>query len=188
MKIKSFFILLVAFFCSVSVFAQYSFDKAKFSETLSNENSKCYAIKQDTLVVKQINNNELEINGHKYSATEQDIVISTCVFYNAKLKTYILLVDKTVDYSIGCDIILIKDNNIKVLGEISVAAYTKDRNGRMNYNSILPFISIVKISDRIIFSFETPLVVVHPGLSEETTMNGRDIYYTYSKSKLQMFK
>jgi hypothetical protein len=58
----------------------------------------------------------------------------------------------------------------------------------MNYNSILPFISIVKISDRIIFSFETPLVVVHPGLSEETTMNGRDIYYTYSKSKLQMFK
>ena len=63
-----------------------------------------------------------------------------------------------------------------------------DENGRMNYNSILPFVSIVKVSDRIIFSFETPLVVIYPGMSEEATLNGRDVYYTYSKSKLQLFK
>jgi hypothetical protein len=71
---------------------------------------------------------------------------------------------------------------------MSVAAYTKGEDGRMNYNSILPFVSIVKVSDRIIFSFETPLVVIYPGFSEEATLNGRDVYYTYSKSKLELFK
>lgn len=104
------------------------------------------------------------------------------------MKTFILLLDKKVDYSIGCDVVSIKNNNYQYLGELSVAAYTKDENGRMNYNSILPFVSIVKVSDRIIFSFETPLVVIYPGMSEEATLNGRDVYYTYSKSKLELFK
>lgn len=188
MKTKSILLTLIALFVSTSLYSQYSFEEVKHSETLSKENSKCYAIKKDTLLVTQINNSELEIHGKKYKATEQDVIISTRMFYCNKLKTYILLVDKTVDYSIGCDVLLIKDKKVQKLGELSLAAYTKDEQGRMNYNSILPFVSIVKISDRIIFSFETPLVVIYPGLSEEETISGRDIYYNYSNSKLQMFK
>ncbi len=188
MKTKSILILFIALICGYSVYSQYSFDEIKYSEVHSSETAKCYAMKKDTLVINHVSNNELAINGYTYAAPEQDVVISTRVFYNAKLKTYILLVDKTVDYSIGCDIILISNNKVQPIGEMAISAYTKGDDGRMNYNSILPFVSIVKVSDRIIFSFETPLVVIFPGLSEEATINGRDVYYTYSKSTLQMFK
>lgn len=179
---------LICILCSVNVFAQYNYDVVDFSQQLSNDREKIYVVQKDTLVLKQISNSQLEIFGNKYEASEEDVVVTPKVYYNSKLKTFILLLDKKVDYSIGCDVVSITKGNYQYLGELSVAAYTKEEDGRMNYNSILPFVSIVKVSDRIIFSFETPLVVIYPGMSEEATLKGRDVYYTYSKSKLQLFK
>ncbi len=179
---------LICIFCSINAFAQYSYEVVDLNQQLSSDTEKIYTIKKDTLRIKQINNSKLEICGNKYESSEQDVVLTPKVYYNSKLKTFILLLDKKVDYSIGCDVVSIKNNNYQYLGELFVAAYTKGDDGRMNYNSILPFVSIVKVSDRIIFSFETPLVVIYPGMSEEATLNGRDVYYTYSKSKLELFK
>ena len=180
--------LLICIFCSLNAFSQYSYDIVDFSQQLSTDTEKIYVVKKDTLKLTQISNSKLEISGNNYEASEEDVVITPKVYYNSKLKTFILLLDKKVDYSIGCDDVSIKNGSYQYLGELSVAAYTKGEDGRMNYNSISPFVSIVKVSDRIIFSFETPLVVIYPGMSEETTLNGRDVYYTYSKSKLQLFK
>lgn len=179
---------LICIFCSINAFAQYSYEVVDLNQQLSSDTEKIYVVKKDTLILKQISNSEVEIYGNKYEASEEDVVVTPKVYYNSKLKTFILLLDKKVDYSIGCDVVSIKNRNYQYIGEMSVAAYTKDENGRMNYNSILPFVSIVKVSDRIIFSFETPLVVIYPGMSEEATLNGRDVYYTYSKSKLELFK
>ncbi|MBR5253891.1 MAG: hypothetical protein IKV46_02475 [Bacteroidales bacterium] len=179
---------LICIFCSINAFSQYSYEIVEFNSQLSSDTEKVYAVKTDTLRIEQINSSILEICNTKYEASEEDVVVTPKVYYNSKLKNFILLLDKKVDYSIGCDVVSIKNNNYQYLGELSVAAYTKDENGRMNYNSILPFVSIVKVSDRMIFSFETPLVVIYPGMSEEATLNGRDVYYTYSKSKLELFK
>ena len=66
-----------------------------------------------------------------------------------------------------------------------IAAYTKGANGRMDYNNVLPYISIVKVSNRYIFSFETPLIVLYPGQEQEETVNGRDVYFNYEKEVLQ---
>lgn len=181
-------LIAIILFSSISLYAQYSFDLVECNAEISQDNVEYYIVKKDTLAVRKISNSELEIFGTKYKASEQDVKLSLKVYYNIKLKTFILLADKKVDYNLGCDVLMIKNKKSQHIGEMSVAAYTKDENGRMNYNSILPFVSIVKISDRIIFSFETPLVVIYPGLSEEATLNGRDVYYTYSNSKLQISK
>ena len=174
--------------CSLNAFSQYSYEVVDVVQQLSNDEVKVYVATKDTLVIQRVSNSELNICGHKYETTEEDVVVSPRVYYNSKLKTFILLLDKKVDYSIGCDVVSFNKGRYQYTGELSVAAYTKGEDGRMNYNSISPFVSIVKVSDRIIFSFETPLVVIYPGMSEETTLNGRDVYYTYSKSKLQLFK
>lgn len=188
MKIRVILIVFAVLFCSTSLFAQYSYNSVEPTESLTKGNTKYYVVKKDTLEVKYLNDSELEVYGKKYRASEQDVVLSTRVFYNFKLKTFILLVNKTVDYSLGCDVFSIEAKKIQYLGPMTIAAYTSDKDGRMNYNSILPYVSIVKVSNRTIFSFETPLVVVNPGMTDEETLKGNEVYFTLTNSKLEISK
>lgn len=55
----------------------------------------------------------------------------------------------------------------------------------MNYNSILPYISIVNTTEKTYFSFEVPLVVLNPGGQDERIIEGNKIHYTLSNKKLQ---
>ena len=127
-------------FCSLNAFSQYSYEVVDVVQQLSNDEVKVYVAAKDTLVIQRVSNSELNICGHKYETTEEDVVVSPRVYYNSKLKTFILLLDKKVDYSIGCDVVSVNKGRYQYIGELSVAAYTKGEDGRMNYNSISPFV------------------------------------------------
>lgn len=120
-----------------------------------------------------------------YNSIYQDAKLEFEVFSYPKSKVSFLLINNYYDFSLGADLYVIENGQFNFVGTLSVGAYNSIGGGNMNYNSILPYISIVNTTEKTYFSFEIPLVVLNPGGQDERIIEGNKIHYTLSKNKLQ---
>lgn len=87
----------------------------------------------------------------------------------------------------GCFVFACKEGtSAKLVGMLNVAEYGKNKEGYMDYNNIAMRTTIVKINQRWVFSFETPLIVLKPGGAEEEILKGNAIFYQYSREGWEM--
>ncbi len=80
------------------------------------------------------------------------------------------------DVSLGCEVWRVENSVKTPMNFFAIAAYTKDNSGRMNYNSILPYISICQAGKRTILSFECPLIVLYPERANEKICESKKLY------------
>ena len=163
------FTLLILLFSCLSLQAQYSYTRLEAAEVANSERSIYRLSSKDSICIS--------INGKGGKAR---------LFGNAKEKRAVVLLNRRAEVSLGCDMFIIDGKGGIFCGSIPVAAYTKTDKGRMDYNSILPYISIIKVSNRYVLSFETPLVVLYPFGDREEILNGRSIFYTYQNGALEL--
>lgn len=184
---KILFILFLL--CSTVLQAQYSYNRIAVNPEAKKQTYIHKISKKDSICITPgIANGmqKLTMGNYTYRAENRDEKLEYEIFDCPKEHKTFILVNKTNEMSLGCDVYLYEKNNIKHCGYMPIAAYTKDMTGRMNYNNVLPYISIVKVSNRYIFSFETPLIVLYPGQEQEEIVNGRDVYFNYEKKVLQL--
>lgn len=186
---KILFILFLL--CSTVLQAQYSYNRVEIAPEAKQKSFIHKTSKKDSICITPgvVNSMQvLKIGNYTYRSENRDERLAYEIFYNAKEQKTFILVNKTNEMSLGCEVFLYEKSTLKHCGFIPVAAYTKGANGRMDYNNALPYISIVKVSNRYIFSFETPLIVLYPGQEQEEIVNGRDVYFNYEKEVLQLNK
>lgn len=94
---------------------------------------------------------------------------------NNSIVSYIF-VEKRTDIPLGCDIYREENGNKIPMNSFPVIAYTKDKNDRMNYNSILPYISICQAGKRVILSFECQFIVMYPDRLNEQIIGTKNLY------------
>ncbi|MDD2530123.1 MAG: hypothetical protein PHN41_02725 [Bacteroidales bacterium] len=121
---------------------------------------------------------------YTYNSIYQDAKLDFEVFSCPKSKFSFLLINNYYDFSLGADLYIIENGEFSFIGTLSIGAYNSIEGERMNYNSILPYISIVHTTEKTYFSFETPLVVLNPGSQDERIIEGNKIHYTLSNNKL----
>ena len=120
-----------------------------------------------------------------YNSIFQDSQLDFDIFSNPKSNVSYLLINNYFDMTRGADLYVIEKNQFKYVGNLNVGAYTKVGGERMNYNSILPYLSIVYTTQKTYFSFEVPLVVLNPGQQDEQILEGNKIHYTLTGEKLE---
>lgn len=84
--------------------------------------------------------------------------------------------EKRSDISLGCELYKEENGQRINMDYFPVAAYTKDESGRMNYNSILPYISICQAGQRTVLSFECQFIVINPDRANETILETKNLY------------
>ena len=99
--------------------------------------------------------------------------------------TSFIFVENYGDMFLGCSLSKITNGKETPMNDFAVAAYTKDENGRMNYNSILPYISICQAGERIILSFECPLIVLHPDRTNEKIISTKNLYGKVTENSIE---
>jgi len=119
-----------------------------------------------------------------YNSIYSDATLDFAVFTCPKASLTYLFVHNYADMSRGCDIFLLKNNTYSFIGHLNVAAYTRNDNNKMDYNSILPYISMVNTTQKVYLSFEVPLVVINPGEGEERVLEGKTLHYTIENNNL----
>lgn len=92
------------------------------------------------------------------------------------------------DISLGCQVVKIHNNKKTAMQPFYAAAYTKDHTQRMNYNSIIPYISMIQSGERTIISFECGLVVINPDKDLEKIENSKNIYGIIENNKIEIKK
>lgn len=144
-------------------------DENKYSVTnieisISKEKISVYSIKDKTLI-NQIptSSNGKEVN-HKF-------------LYNKKLQQGFLFLEKHTDLSEGCDIYKVEKGDIKYLCEFPFAAYTSENGERMNYNNILPYLSVIHSDKRTLLFINTPIVVSYPNSPKEEILETKSFYH-----------
>jgi hypothetical protein len=120
-----------------------------------------------------------------YNSIYQEAELEFEIFSNSQAGFSFLLVNNYYDYSLGADLYIIENGRFVFVGTLSVGAYNKIGNQKMNYNSILPYISIVNTTEKTYFSFEVPLVVINPGQQNEQIVQGSSIHYTLTNRELK---
>ncbi|MBQ7985232.1 MAG: hypothetical protein IJ250_06315 [Bacteroidales bacterium] len=97
-----------------------------------------------------------------------------------------VFVEKRSDISLGCDLYK-TENAVKTpMSFFSVAAYTKDESGRMNYNSILPYISIIQAGQRTVLSIDCPLIVLNPDRADEKIIESKNLYGLINTQEVEL--
>ncbi|MBP1646385.1 MAG: hypothetical protein H6Q16_1963 [Bacteroidetes bacterium] len=124
-------------------------------------------------------------SSYTYNSIYQDAKLDFEVFSCPKSKVSFLLINNYYDFSLGADLYVIENGQFTFVGTLSIGAYNSIGGENMNYNSILPYISIVNTTEKTYFSFEVPLVVLNPGGQDERIIEGNKIHYTLSNKKLQ---
>ncbi|MDR0789760.1 MAG: hypothetical protein LBO06_03080 [Bacteroidales bacterium] len=185
MKRIAFFFLCFALCGNVFAQSQYTRLEAKqANDTI------LYTIgKEKITILSNTDNGGLSVatisasNTLKYCSPDAGTTFSYAFFYNTKLKEGFLFMEKHLDYSRGCEVFRFNSKGLTHIGQMPVAAYTK--NGKsMDYNSILPYISIVSAFNRIIMSFETPLLVLNPSTRAEEIKESNEVFYTLENGNL----
>lgn len=97
-----------------------------------------------------------------------------------------LLVEQRSDISLGCKVYRLDANNKISMNDFCVAAYTKDESQRMNYNCILPYISICQSGNRIILSFECDFIVMNPDKMNEKIINTTSLYGIIGENGIEL--
>lgn len=154
------------------------------SFTLNNQEYKAYFG-----VVEGSRRSKIEFQGRgkfTYSSIFQDSKLEFEVFSSPKLNFSYLLINNYLDITLGAEVYLIDPSHqFKFLGYLPVGAYNSVGSGRMNYNSILPYITIFYTEAKTYFSFEVPLMVLNPGETTERIIRGCDLHYTLENMQLK---
>lgn len=124
-------------------------------------------------------------NNFTYNSIFQDAELEFEIFSNPNLDFSYLVVNNYLDITLGADLYLIDKNEFIYLGNLAIGAYNKIGKEKMNYNSILPYLSIFYTKEKTYFSFEVPLVVVNPGQQSEQIVESCKIHYTLINRNLQ---
>lgn len=121
-----------------------------------------------------------------YDSGFQDAKLDFEIFSNPKLNFSYLVINNYLDVTMGAEIYLInKDYQFIFLGHLPVGAYNCIGDQKMNYNSILSYLSIFYTKEKTYFSFEVPLVVLNPGQTTEQIVESKKIHYTLTDNKLK---
>lgn len=183
------FIFFISLFFCVFLQAQHSYARIEAEETKNTE-YRIYRLSSKDSICISINGKGsktcLKINDFVHEIGSDDEKLEYAVFGNVKERRAIVLLNKRAEVSLGCDMFILDGQGGNFCGSIPVAAYTKTDKGRMDYNSILPYISIIKVSNRYVLSFETALIVLYPFGDREEILNGRSIFYTYQNGILEL--
>lgn len=102
---------------------------------------------------------------------------NTKLLYNQKLRTGFFFIEAYDDMSLGAKVYKIIGDKISEISFLPFAAYTSENGERMNYNNILPYISIINSGARTLMFFNTPLFVLNPNQSNEEILNSKDYYF-----------
>ncbi|MBR1774031.1 MAG: hypothetical protein IJ759_00745 [Bacteroidales bacterium] len=112
--------------------------------------------------------------------------------YTAKAKgqknkniSYVFIENRS-DISLGCEVYRLDNGEKTFMDYFAVASYTKDESGRMNYNSILPYISICQAGKRTILSFECPLIVINPDKLSEKIVETKNLYGKVTENAIEI--
>lgn len=121
---------------------------------------------------------------------EPQTTIENCkLYYCPKTKTAFFFEQIYDQLPIKCNVKQIFNNQIQDLKPLSVAAYTKEKDqNRMNYNSILPYISIAKAIDRTIISFECEFIVLNVDSIHEKIEKSSQLYGIITQKEIELKK
>ncbi len=184
---RSAFVILL--FSCLSLHAQYSYTRIEAEKTTGSDLATYRLSERDSVrigVSVEGGKACFRINDFTHEFVDGSEKLEYAVFGNGKEKRAVILLNKRAEVSLGCEMFMVDAKRAVFCGNIPVAAYTKTDKGRMDYNSILPYVSIVKVSNRYVLSFETPLVVLYPFGDREEVLNGRSIFYTYQNGVLEL--
>lgn len=101
----------------------------------------------------------------------------TKLLYNNKLQEGFLFIEPCKELKEGCKIYHINSKSISFLGELPFSAYTSENGERMNYNSILPYISVIRSGQRTLLFINTPIVVIYPNSPQEQILESKSFYH-----------
>lgn len=116
----------------------------------------------------------------------EDRQISEKILYSSKLKKGFLIVEKHRDLSYGCSIFRIDKDSLSYMCEFPFAAYTSENGDRMNYNNILPYISIICSDKRVLLFMNTPMVVEYPNETGEQIKETSLFYHILKDGGFEM--
>lgn len=108
------------------------------------------------------------------------------VFANQKLNSAYIFIERFDEMSLGCKVYFVNNGIISFIDNMDVASYTQENGGRMNYTSILPYLSIIKMKDRVIISLDTQLLVLNPMQPNEKIINCKDRYFLIEDNKISL--
>ncbi len=121
-----------------------------------------------------------------YDSQFQDAKLDFEIFSNPKLNFSYLVINTYFGITMGAEVYLIdKDYQFIPLGHLPVGAYNCIGDEKMNYNSILSYLSIFYTKEKTYFSFEVPLIVLNPGQTTEQIVESNKIHYTLVDRKLK---
>ena len=108
------------------------------------------------------------------------------VFSNKTKQLHYTFVEKKDGISLGCDVYKDVNGRKEKMEFFSVAAYTKEQSQRMDYNSILPYISIIQAGKRTILSFNCDFIVLNQDKVSEKIMQTKDLYGLLSETSIEL--
>ncbi len=110
------------------------------------------------------------------------------LLYNSKLQQGFLFIEKHSALSEGCQIYRIDKGNVNYLCEFPFAAYTSENGERMNYNSILSYLSVIRSDKRTLLFINTPMVVLYPNSPQEEILETKTFYHQLSNNGFELRK
>ncbi|MBR1769490.1 MAG: hypothetical protein IJ748_03440 [Bacteroidales bacterium] len=167
-------------FVSLSLSAQ-SFDVFNSADGLNygwNDFSLKVEAQKVTLVVL---GKKSEVNCNR-----EGMAYSHVLFFNKKHQLGFLFVEKHGEISLGCEVFEINGGGIKPLGSFPFAAYTSENGERMNYNSILPYLSVIRSDKRTLLFINTTMAVRYPDTVNEEIVETKDFYHILTEKSFEM--
>lgn len=184
--------LKIFFLCFLFVLLYNESQAQSFTniEAEKKVNSKVYHLEKFDLII--FDNNKILLQKiDKIEPTTQQFNIITQqslskLLYNNKLQEGFLFIEPCKELKEGCKIYYINPKKVSFLCELPFAAYTSENGERMNYNSILPYISIIRSSQRTLLFFNTPIVVINPNSPQEQVLESKNFYHILQKDSFLM--
>ena len=151
-------------------------------------NIDCISIDKDRYAVANI---EISVSKEMisvYSAKSKALIkeISTSsngkelnhkLLYNNKLQQGFLFLEKHAELSEGCSIYKIEKGDVRYLCDFPFAAYTSENGERMDYNNILPYLSVIRSDKRTLLFINTPMIVSYPNSPKEEILETKSFYH-----------
>jgi hypothetical protein len=188
---KLFFLLSFVLVCSTLALSQNMFSAINGKKLQDSCNE--YLIGKDKIKISygKDNKNDINIalkskNTITYNNEEIHQQLRYKVFANQKLNSAYIFIEKFDEMSLGCKVYFVDNGIISFIDNMDIAAYTKENGDRMNYTSILPYLSIIKMKDRVILSLDTQFLVLNPMQPNEKIINCKDRYFLIEDNKISL--
>ncbi|MBQ9253361.1 MAG: hypothetical protein IJ180_01145 [Bacteroidales bacterium] len=152
--------------------------------------------KQCSVEIKmQLDKKRMEINSCSSVIKQSSLPIEenikgchTKLLYSPKIKLGFLFCEFYNDMSLGVKVYKLDGEKVSEISELPFVAYTSENGERMNYNSILPYLSIIRSGARTLMFFNNPISVMNPNKKEEQILESKDFYFELSSQGFELKK